>query len=100
MKAARYDFNIPRGEDWAKTWTFPFNLQNEGWTAELIIGGTVTLKPGSGMTIVGGVITTTMDKVKTAVPTNFHRDPYRLVLINPAGEDATYIKGMATWATQ
>lgn len=98
MKAARYDFKVPRGEDWAKTWTFSFDLT--GWTAELIIGSTVTLKPGSGMTIAGNVINTTMDKVKTAVPPNFRQDAYQLRLINPEGKDATYVKGQVTWQTQ
>lgn len=98
MKAARYDFTIPRGEDWSKTWTFSFDLT--GWTAELIIGSTVTLKPGSGMVIAGKVISTSMDKVKTAVPANFQQDSYQLRLINPEGKDATYIKGEALWRTQ
>lgn len=102
MRAARYDFTIARGEDWAKDFEFtngPFDA-NAGWTAELVLGTTITLKAGAGLVLSGKAIHAAMDKVKTAIPANYHRDDFRLVLINPAGEDATYIKGKATWATQ
>lgn len=101
MKAARYDFTIPRGEDFAKDFEFPsIDLQGEGWTVELVIGTTTTLKSGAGLIVTGHKVSVSMSKAKTAEPPNFHRDPFKLVLINPAGEDATYIKGMATWQTQ
>lgn len=98
MKPARYDFVIPRGDDWAKTFTFPFDLT--GWTAELVLGSTVTLKPGSGMVISGSVIEVTRDETQTMVAANYHVDPYRLKLTSPSGVTETYIKGEAEWRTQ
>lgn len=88
MKAGRYDFEIPIGDDWAKNWTIA------GITAELaeIVG----LAVAPTVTLNKNVVSAELSTAQTGPITADKQDHYKL-RIRVNGKWATLIQGTAVW---